>query len=204
MSDTIDTEIGEAEKPDIEPTAQAVQSVEGPKKRGRKPLPRDANGNIIRDGSAPATATVRHAKPQSPAITNEESGRAIQGAFMLASVGLGPHWRLFPQEQKDMGDCFGPLFRKYPDKIGDVLGMLMIAPTVVGVMMPRIMINKMRFDGDIEKGNERAALLNIVSYMEAEKHLNIEQQVKEANDFLRAKVAGAQQAAVAQHEKENS
>ena len=35
--------------------ADSLAGSPGPKKRGRKPLPRDASGNIIRDGSDPAT-----------------------------------------------------------------------------------------------------------------------------------------------------
>ena len=168
-----------------------IQS-DAPKKRGRKPLPRDAAGNIIHPdgtvGSKPRTAVARVA---APVITDDEAGKAIQGAFMLASVPLGPHWRLFPQEQTELGKCFGPLFRRYPDKVGDYLTALMIAPTAVAVVMPRLVVSKMRAAGDIEKGQERITVLRIVSMLEAEKHLNIAREVRESEDFLRATVAGA-------------
>lgn len=189
------------EKPAIEPTPQAVEATE-PKKRGRKPLPRDANGNIIRDSVATASgAPTRHAKPVVQSVTDEEAGKAIQGAFMLASVGLGSHFRLFPQEQADMGQCFGPLFRKYPDKIGDTLSLLMIAPTVVGVMMPRIMVSKMIAAGEVKREEARSTVLTMVSFMEAEKQLNVAETVKEANDYFKAKVSGAVQHVANEHEK---
>jgi len=195
-------EVESIEKPAIEPTEKAQAIADGPKKRGRKPLPRDANGNIVRDSNVPASASpVRHAKPVVQAVTDEEAGKAIQGAFMLASVGLGPHFRLFPQEQQDMGACFGPLFRKYPDKIGDTLSLLMIAPTVVGVMMPRIMVSKLKAEGKIEKGEERSTVLTMISFMEAEKQLNMAEAVKESTEYLKAKVAGSVQAVAMEHEK---
>ena len=172
-------------RPDIQPDA--------PKKRGRKPLPRDAAGNIIRDGSS-KVSTAKAKQPEA-ALSDADAGKAIQGAFMLASVPLGPHWRLFPQEQEEMGRCFGPIFRRYPDKVGDIMAALMIAPTAVAVVMPRIVVSKMKHSGAIQQGEERRTVLQIVAMLEAEKHLDVAREVRDSADYLRSTVTASAHAA---------
>lgn len=176
-------------RPDIQPGT--------PKKRGRKAYPRDAAGNIIRpDGTIGSKARTPSAiaKQMNESISDADAGKAIQGAFMLASVPLGPHWRLFPQEESEMGRCFGPIFRRYPEQVGDIITAMMIAPTAVAIVMPRLVVQKMKAAGQIEKGDERPTLLRIVAMLEAEKHLDVAREVRDSADYLKSTISGAVQA----------
>ncbi len=176
--------------PDVQPPE--------PKKRGRKPYPRDANGNIVRpDG------TVSAAKPQSRSqqvkeakeigLTDENVGKAFSGAFMVTSIGLGAHWRLFPWEEKELGRAFGPLARKYPGKIEQYIDILMLAPVTAGIIVPRAMVHKMKVEGHIEPSDTRKTLLRVLTLMEAERNISLSEMAKEGEEALKemAKAKGS-------------
>lgn len=177
------------------PVAQPqVQSQEPqPKKRGRRAYPRDADGRIIRpDGSVgPRTGAARKSTAKEEETwTDEESGKVIQGAFMAAGMvpAMGRHWKLFPHEQREMGECFGPIFRRYPEYVPQFVKLLIVAPTVVGIVGPRLAIQQMVWKKEIEADQSRAILLKMLSFMEAEKHLDLKKQMEESAEWLKSQV----------------
>lgn len=166
-----------------------------PGKRGRKAYPRTADGRIIRpDGTigpkarSAATGSAGKSIVQSApqrTITDEDAGKAISGVFMVSAIPLGPHWRLFPHEIDEMGKAFGPIFRRYPDKVEKWIDFLMLGPVVGAVMVPRIVIHKLKTEGKIEAHETRGAVLNALLMMEFEKQQDIAQMAREKEQFLR-------------------
>lgn len=192
-------------RPDVaEPPAKKVDSLGRPmdKPRGRKPLPRNEAGQIIHpDGTLGAAkkttpgAKAVKAVAAMAELSDENVGKAFSGVFALASLPLGNHWRLFGEEEKELGEVYGPLFRMLgPEeaaKVMKVFAFLAVAPATVTVIMPRLVVQKMIIDGAVDKKLSRPTLLEIKSFMAAEKELNIEAQVQESAAILRGTVRNA-------------
>lgn len=176
-------------------TATGTVESNGPKKRGRKPYPRDANGNIIRpDGSvSKPSGAVRHvpAKQTEDSIaTDENIGEAIGAAFALVSIPLGPHWRLFLQEKHKAGQVLGPLVRLYGEDavLKKVIPIIMTIPVATDLIMPRIAVQRMIMsvegkEREDMKAQARAMLLRVKAYAAAEGMLDIDDQTKEALEY---------------------
>lgn len=161
------------------------------KKRGRKAYPRTPDGRIIRpDGSTgPKTRTSgKTPTVDEQAWTDEEVGKVLQGVFMGTGLALGSHWRLFSAEQRELGECFGPLFRRYPDAVPDWVKLLSLAPTVVAIVGPRLIVQQMLMKKEIPKAEARTMLLKAVSMMEAEKQLDIARTLEAEKQWLESKV----------------
>ncbi len=173
----------EVPRPDIAPPPKA--------KRGRKPLPRDDSGNIVRDPELAKAAKLsgelkRRLPGQPELLTDEKVGKAIAGAFGVLGLFRGPHWRLFPQEEAEYGAIFGPLARLYgPEELGRVITLLTCLPVIATTLGPRIAIERGIMTGKLEKKDGRIHLLALRGMMEAEKQLDLAKQVKEAAAFQR-------------------
>lgn len=202
MSEEVKTEQPPAvdvARPDIQPPEK--------KKRGRKPLPRDANGNIIRDPAEQRAAIEKEVKKRLPTtlemMSDENVGKAIAGAFAAIGLFRGPHWRLFPQEASELGEIFGPLARLMGgEEFAKWIAAFTALPVVIGVLAPRIAVERAVIADPEKKPAGRIMLLQIKGMMEAEKTLNLEQQVKEAKAFQTAVVNSGVEAAVEMRAKE--
>lgn len=127
--------------------------------------------------------------PQNMLMTDANVGKALAGAFAAIGLFRGPHWRLFSQEESELGECFGPLARLYgPEQLAIWVTVLMTVPVVTAILMPRIGVERMIMQGDIKRQEARVTLLQIRALSEAEKTMNIEQQVRESEAYLRAQV----------------
>ena len=171
--------MSDSDMPKLDPPA-----VSEPKKRGRpkgsKNAPKNPASVIVKEAPRSPSSTETELSPAT--LTNEEVGRVFGGTFMLASLPLGPHWRLFPHEETEFGRCFGPIFRRYPDKVGPWMDALMCGPIVAAVVIPRIGIEKYIRTGELKKDDARDALRVLLSAVEAEKQSSVaslkEEQIK--------------------------
>lgn len=154
-------------------------------KRGRKPYPRDAAGNIIRPNGVAAPANKSAIKQAPQGMTDEMVGQAIGGVFMLAGLPLGPQMRLFHWEQVALGEAFGPLAREMPEEFMKWLKFLVVLPVGMGVIAPRIAVTNAVFKKQIKREDARKAMLATLAMSEAEKGLSLEMLAKEKEAELR-------------------
>lgn len=182
IEDVSEEQLNIPDSPNLPPPDVATPE---PKKRGRKPYPRDAAGNIIRPDGTTAKpvnggngVTRVTAVTKDKGLTDEQVGQAFDGIFMVTSVGLGAHWRLFPHEATQLGKAFGPLARRYPGKLDAWIDILVLAPVTASIVLPRAIIQKATMDGNIAKADTRKALLNVLMLMEAEKKMNLSQMAE--------------------------
>lgn len=172
------------ETPPAVPVPRPDIAAPEPRKRGRKPLPRDAAGNIIRD---PAQVQAKLSKElgkrmPNPSVESDEAvGKAIAGAFGAVGLFAGPHWRLFPQEEQEYGKVFGPFVRLFGnEELAKLIMVLTALPVIVETVAPRIAIQRAIANGVIEKDKGRMHLLSMKGMIAAEKDLDIERQIAEA------------------------
>ena len=163
------------------------------KKRGRAPLPRDEQGRAIHpDGTVAKRRTPKTAQvipEDDKRLTDEFVGKALSGAFALVSVPLGPHWKLFTPEQRELAEAIGPLARLYgSEEMAKWISVLMIAPVVVNIVMPRLAVQHMIAAGEVEKRKSRGTILRLKAFMEAESVLDIATQVAESKEYLQSVV----------------
>lgn len=189
-------------KPEIEPPEK-----QEPKKRGRKPFPRDANGNIIRpDGSIkPAPGNSRRAALPAGALnglTDEMVGDIIGGVFMLSGTVMGPHMRLTHRETVKVGAAFGPLARELPETFATVLKILTVLPVSAEIVGPRLAVSTAVWRKQIPKQEARKALLATFAMIEAEKQLDLSSMAEDAKEELEA-IAKASMQMQAQVHSEN-
>lgn len=120
-------------------------------------------------------------------LSDANVGQAIAGAFAAIGMFRGGHWRLFAQEEAELGKAFGPLARLYgPEELGKWITALMLVPVVTGVIMPRIAVEREIMAGRTPKEGGRMQLLEIKSFVEAEKTIDVAQHVKESQAFAQA------------------
>ncbi len=182
---------GPIQRPDTQPDPAAKVDSLGrsmANKRGRKP------GVSYLPGATPAAKT--KVTPMDAQLSDENVGKAIAGIFALASLPLGSHWKLFAPEQKELGECFGPFARMVgPEAFGQWLTGLTIMPVAINIVAPRLAIQRMIYKKDIPIEAARPTLLMIKAGMEAEKVIDIERQVTDSKDYLKATVAAGAEAA---------
>lgn len=155
------------------------------KRRGRKPMPRDAQGNIIRDPAEQAAVKLKQELgkrlPGGEVMTDANVGKAISGALAAIGIFRGPHWRAFPQEERELGETFGPLARMYgPTELAKWITLLMAVPVVTSIVMPRVAVEQQIMTGGLPKEKGRVMLLQLKALMESEKTLNVEAGVRDA------------------------
>lgn len=164
------------EMPKIDPPTATIPET-AKKKRGRPP------GTKNKTSTVPGAANVS-LDSANPSISDNEVGRTFAGIFLVTSIGLGPHWRLFPHEETEIGRCFGPIFRRYPEKFGQYMDLLMCGPVVASVVVPRLGVEKAIAGGvPREKGRELLSLG--LSIMEAEKKRGIAEMAIEGEALLK-------------------
>lgn len=157
------------------------------KKRGRKPGPQGPRN--VNTAAALKTELGRRLPKDAASLTDEMVGVAISGA--LAAIGLvaGPHWRALPSETRDLGEAFGPLARVYgSEELAKWITVLLVIPTVVTIVAPRIAIQSMIAKKEMPKEEGRSALLRIKAMMAAEEDLNIDHQAQEAKAYVQEQV----------------
>lgn len=146
-------------------------------KRGRKP-------GVQYAPVAPGAKPNKAASIVEP-LSDENVGKAIAGLFSLISLPLGAHWRLFPQEEGELGRCLGPFARIIgPEAFGHWLTGLTIMPVAMSIIGPRIAIQQAIYKGRVKKDDARPALVNFKAMMAAESVLDMERQVKDAKQYL--------------------
>ncbi len=182
----------EVPRPDIAPPAK--------KRRGRAPLPRDKHGNIIRNPEEQAaiklkTELGKRLPVGAEMMTDANVGKALAGAFATIGVFRGPHWRLFQSEETELGAIFGPLARlagaDAAAQLAKWITMLMAIPVVTAVVMPRVAVERQVLSGDLPREQGRVLLLQLKALMEAEKSLNINKGVQEAQALQEAQANAA-------------
>ncbi len=179
-------------RPDIPPPKRDSMGRSMAKRRGKAPLPRDEAGNIIRDSTSQLKTELKHRLPKDLALSDANVGKALAGAFAAIGLFRGGHWRLFAQEEAQLGECFGPLARIYgPEELGKWVTVLMTVPVVTGILMPRIAVERMVIGGTVDKAAARSMLLQVSAFTEAEKSFNMEREVKEAQAYLKAQAQAA-------------
>lgn len=118
----------------------------GPKKRGRKPLPRDEHGNIIRDGSARATnAGVKAGMALNGFVPNNRAKvrQQIQGIHTAVSViTKQPVFMLSPPEAEALTNSLCDVLDYHEislEKSGGPYGLYMtLIVTAFGIYKPRL------------------------------------------------------------------
>lgn len=165
-------------RPDIPPPPVDSLGRSMAKKRGRKPGTQGANPP---DAAKQLQKEINKRLPSGAAMSDENVGKALAGAFAAIALFRGGHWRLFAQEERELGSCFGPLARLHgPEELAKWVTILMTIPVATAVLMPRIGVERMIMKGEIEKGEGRVTILRIRALMQAESMLDAEQQKKEA------------------------
>jgi len=118
---------------------QLAPAPETKSKRGRKPLPRDAAGNVIR-----APRVLNPEPLASPAASGELAGvdyRAIAGALVHTVTGaceqmIGPEWKPEPAEDRNLVECTAAYLKA--NNWSDIPPGWMLLFAVAGYALPRV------------------------------------------------------------------
>jgi hypothetical protein len=176
-----------SEMPKLDPPATAQPEK---KRRGRPPGSKNKTSAVVKE--APRTVSNVEPEKKMEGLSNEDVGKVFSGTFMLASLPLGPHWRLFPHEASELGNCFGPIFRRYPEKVGPWMDLLMCGPAVSAVVIPRIGVQQLVSKGEVTKEEAVGVLRVALAYTERQKNdaiasLEVEQSKIQAEISARMK-----------------
>lgn len=154
--------MSDSDMPKLDPPA--IASAE--KKKGGWPKGKPRGKKI-------GSTTVKEEKPnaviaidESRLLTDEEVGRFMEGIFSVAALPLGNHWMLFPPEATSLGRCFGPIMRRYPEKLGPWTDLLICGPAFAAVVMPRVGLQMAIQKGQVKKEEARDRLSMVLSYLD--------------------------------------
>lgn len=124
--------------------AQVAAQAEAPDDPAEKPPAVAARPKSPAPKKGKGTFDDRFQRAYSAAGGIKMSDAAVAGG--LTAIGLGmaaldtPVWRLDADEAIEMAQALGPLAREYEEELRPYVGVLMLAPTIIGIVGPRIKV----------------------------------------------------------------